>query len=107
MCGAPANTHGWINSGTQNNVILSNLPPNTLFYYSFGSPGQVSLQGVVDTLSGALGNCQIWKRWTSEPAGHRQYSPGQLSYLGALGRRACRALSGKVISRGAHQRLYI
>eukprot|EP00891_Asterochloris_glomerata_P006762 jgi/Astpho2/6762/fgenesh1_pg.00103_%23_1_t len=40
MCGAPANTHGWINSGTQNNVILSNLPPNTLFYYRFGSPGK-------------------------------------------------------------------
>ena len=47
MCGAPANTPGWINSGTQNNVILSNLPPNTLFYYRFGSPGKVSLQSFV------------------------------------------------------------
>ena len=64
MCGAPANTHGWINSGTQNNVILSSLPPNTLFYYSFGSPGQVSLQGIVQ--------CSF-------------RSPGQWSDLGALG----------------------
>ena len=70
MCGAPANTHGWINSGTQNNVILSNLPPNTLFYYSFGSPGQVSLQGIINALLGALGmrgcrasSMQSWEPW--------------------------------------------
>ena len=80
MCGAPANTHGWINSGTQNNVILSNMPPNTLFYYNFGSPGQVSLQRIVNADSEVLGNMRFGR-------------PAQVSLqgivkadLGALGR---------------------
>ena len=88
MCGAPANTHGWINSGTQNNVILSNMSPNTLFYYNFGSPGQVSLQRIVNADSEVLGNYEIRSPCPGEPAGHRQGRsgcPGQVSLQGVVG----------------------
>jgi len=38
MCGAAANSYGWIDPGTMNNVILTNLTPSTTFYYTYGDP---------------------------------------------------------------------
>ena len=38
MCGPPANSYGWIDPGTMNNVVLTNLTPSTTYYYSYGDP---------------------------------------------------------------------
>ncbi|KAL0055672.1 hypothetical protein WJX82_003065 [Trebouxia sp. C0006] len=38
MCGAAANSYGWIDPGTMNNVILTNLTPSTTYYYTYGDP---------------------------------------------------------------------
>ena len=38
MCGAAANSYGWIDPGTMNNVVLTNLTPSTTYYYSYGDP---------------------------------------------------------------------
>ena len=36
MCGAPANTTGWIEPGTMNYVLLTGLNTDTKYYYTFG-----------------------------------------------------------------------
>lgn len=38
MCGAAASSYGWIDPGTMNNVILTNLTPSTMYHYSYGDP---------------------------------------------------------------------
>ena len=38
MCGAAANSYGWIEPGTMNNVILTKLTPSTTYYYTYGDP---------------------------------------------------------------------
>ena len=38
MCGPAANSYGWIDPGTMNNVILTNLEPVTVYYYAYGDP---------------------------------------------------------------------
>ncbi len=38
MCGAAANSYGWIDPGTMNNVVLTNLTPSTTYYYTYGDP---------------------------------------------------------------------
>ena len=38
MCGAAANSYGWIDPGTMNNVILTDLEPGTVYYYAYGDP---------------------------------------------------------------------
>ena len=38
MCGAAANSYGWIDPGTMNNVVLTSLTPSTTYYYSYGDP---------------------------------------------------------------------
>ena len=38
MCGAAANSYGWIDPGTMNNVILTDLEPATIYYYAYGDP---------------------------------------------------------------------
>ena len=38
MCGAAANSYGWIDPGTMNNVMLTNLTPSTTYYYTYGDP---------------------------------------------------------------------
>ena len=43
MCGSAANTYGWIDPGTMNNVILANLTPSTTYYYQYGDPVRRSL----------------------------------------------------------------
>ena len=38
MCGAAANSYGWIDPGTMSNVVLTNLTPSTTYYYTYGDP---------------------------------------------------------------------
>jgi hypothetical protein len=38
MCGAPANTEGWRDPGLFHSAILSNLSPDTRYYYVYGDP---------------------------------------------------------------------
>ena len=38
MCGAPANTTGWIDPGTLNYVTLEGLMTSTKYYYVYGDP---------------------------------------------------------------------
>lgn len=38
MCGAAANSYGWIDPGTMSNVVLTNLTPSTMYHYSYGDP---------------------------------------------------------------------
>lgn len=38
MCGAAANSYGWIDAGTMNNVVVTNLTPSTTYYYAYGDP---------------------------------------------------------------------
>ena len=38
MCGAAANSYGWIDAGTVNNVILTDLEAATVYFYAYGDP---------------------------------------------------------------------
>ena len=38
MCGAPANSTGFVNPGAINRVLLTNLTANTRYYYVYGDP---------------------------------------------------------------------
>lgn len=38
MCGAPANTTGYLFPGIMNNALMAGLPPSTRIYYRVGDP---------------------------------------------------------------------
>ena len=53
MCGAAADSYGWIDPGHMNNVILTNLTPSTTYYYTYGDPVR-PLQACVVVTAGLI-----------------------------------------------------